>query len=129
MEGPATAAYSVEDKVQSDRNEAKEHIVTRRPQFPSNTGESFVFAAVTRAPTSLIVERRRAGLDATTRISAKIDEVLDFARKWGASRTVDFDVVWTKILWTVDIVTQAIEVIAKLSQTKILNRPTHRHVT
>ena len=127
MEGPATAAFSVEDKVQSDRNEAKQHAVTRRPQFPSNTGESFVFAAVTRAPASPIV--KSAGLDATTRISAKIDEVLDFARKWGARRTVDFDRIWTKILWTVDIVTQAIEVIAKLSQTKMLNRPTHRHVT
>ena len=113
MLGPATATYSGDDQMESDQN-----LDTKQTMACSTSmtfiGESHVFAAVTRAPASLLMESRRNSLNATSRISLKIAEVLDFAIKWGSFPVVDFDVLWPKILWSVDIVCQLIEVITTL---------------
>ena len=111
MLGPATATFS---EMQSDKKLETKQTSASSPSMTHqyNVGDSCVFPAVTRAPASLRVERRRNSLDAISRITLKIDEVLDFARKWGSCPVVDFDVMWPKILWSVDIVCQLIEVIA-----------------
>ena len=113
MLGPATATFSGDEQMQSDQNSETKHTIAYPASMLSqyNIEESCVFPAISRAPASLRVELQHNSLDAISRITLKIDEVLDFARKWGSCPVVDFDVMWHKILWSVDIVCQLIEVI------------------